>query len=155
MPRLILSIFILAISLMACSSHKEVQRTETRQSEVNVEESTIDRGCTVGIGSFLASSDITASDIVIEYPMQSDSADTRASPCRIKIGQLKNTKVKSAGIRVQSESSKEGNLLVNTHNTADIAQQEESSKETHNWRIFIIGFSLCALALAIPKMLKK
>ena len=68
---------------MACSSHKEVHRTETRQSEVNVEESTIDRGCTVGIGSFLASSDITASDIVIEYPMQSDSANTRASPCRI------------------------------------------------------------------------
>lgn len=155
MPRLILSIFILAISLMACSSHKEVQRTETRQSEVNVEESTIDRGSTVGIGSFLASSDITASDIVIEYPMQSDSANTRASPCRIKIGQLRNTKVKSAGIRVQSESSKEGNLLVNTHNTADIAQQEESSKETYNWQIFIIGFSLFALALAITKMLKK
>ena len=140
---------------MACSSHKEVQRTETRQSEVNVEESTIDRGSTVGIGSFLASSDITASDIVIEYHMQSDSANTRASPCRIKIGQLNNTKVKSAGIRVQSVSSKEGNLLVNTHNTADIAQQEESSKETPNWQIFIIGFSLCALALAITKMLKK
>ena len=136
---------------MACSSHKEVQRTETRQSEVNVEGSTIDRGCTVGIGSLLTSTDITASDIVIEYPMQSDSANTRASPYRIKIGQLRNTNVKSAGIRVQSESSKEGNLLVNTH----IAQQEESSKETPNWRIIIIGFSLCALALAITKMLKK
>lgn len=140
---------------MACSSHKEVQRTASRQSEVNVEESTIDRGSTVGIGSLLTSTDITANDIVIEYPMQSDSANIRASPCRIKIGQLRNTKVKSAGIRTKSESYKEGSLLVNTHNTADIAQQEESSKETPNWRIFIIGFSLCALALAITKMLKK
>lgn len=155
MPRLIVSILILAISLMACSSHKEVQRTASRQSEVNVEESTIDRGSTVGIGSLLTSTDITANDIVIEYPMQSDSANIRASPCRIKIGQLRNTKVKSAGIRTKSESYKEGSLLVNTHNTADIAQQEESSKETPNWRIFIIGFSLCALALAITKMLKK
>ena len=155
MPRIIAPIILLFLSLMACSSHKEVQRTETRQSEVNVEESTIDRGSTVGIGSFLTSSDITANDIVIEYPMQSDSANMRASPCRIKIGQLRNTKDKSAGIRIQSVSSKEGNLLVNTHNTADIAQQEESSKETHNWHIFIIGFSLCALALVITKMLKK
>ena len=155
MPRLIVSILILAISLMACSSHKEVQRTASRQSEVNVEESTIDRGSTVGIGSLLTSTDITANDIVIEYPMQSDSANIRASPCRIKIGQLRNTKVKSAGIRTKSESYKEGSLLVNTHNTADIAQQEESSKETPNWRIFIIGFTLCALALAITKMLKK
>lgn len=140
MPRLILSIFILAISLMACSSHNSMQRTESYESDIVTQRGTVERGYLVGVGSFLTNTHLTASDITIEFSPQLDSAQPRASPYKIKIGQLRGDKEETAGFQVQAGISKVDSVETTEHNSADIAQQQESTKETINWRTNILGF---------------
>ena len=140
MPRIIAPIILLFLSLMACSSHNSMQRTESYESDIVTQRGTVERGYLVGVGSFLTNTHLTASDITIEFSPQLDSAQPRASPYKIKIGQLRGDKEETAGFQVQAGISKADSVEITEHNSADIAQQQESTKEPINWRTNILGF---------------
>ena len=131
---------MLLFSLMACSSHNSAQSTESYESDVSTLRSTIERGYLVGVGSFMTNTNLTVSDITIDFSPQLDSTQARASPYKIKIGQLRKNTEETAELQVQAGSSKVDSVETHEHNSADIAQQQESTKEPINWRTNILGF---------------
>lgn len=131
---------MLLLSLMACSSHKSTQSTVSYDSDMSTQKSTVERGYLEGVGSFLTNTNLTISDITIDFSPQLDSTQARASPYKIKIGQLRKNVEGTAELQVQAGNSKVDSVETNEHNSADIAQQQESTKEPINWRTNILGF---------------
>lgn len=140
MSRLIALMVTLFLSLMACSSHKSTQSTVSYDSDMSTQKSTVERGYLAGVGSFLTNTHLIASDITIEFSPQIDSTQARASPYKIRIGQLRNDKEEAAELQVQAGISKVDSVETIEHESADIAQQQESTKEPINWRTNILGF---------------
>lgn len=131
---------MLLFSLMACSSHRSAQSTESYESDVSTLRNTMERGYLEGVGSFLTNTNLTVSDITIDFSPQLASTQARASPYKIKIGQLRKNTEETAELQVQAGSSKVDSVETTKHNSADIAQQQESTKEPINWRTNILGF---------------
>lgn len=134
---------------MACSSHKEVQRTESYESEASTQQSTVESGYLAGVETFLKNTELTASDITIDFSPRYDtvSARARASPCRVKIAQLRKTEETAAELQVQEEFSKVDSIKAHGHIAADIEQQQESTTEHIDWRTNILGFLFGILTL--------
>lgn len=127
---------------------------------MSTQKSTVERGYLAGVGSFLTNTHLIASDITIEFSPQIDSTQARASPYKIRIGQLRNDKEEAAELQVQAGISKVDSVETTEHNSADIAQQQESTKEPINWRTNILGFlfgilTYMAAGWALSKMSKK
>lgn len=159
MSRIIAPVILLFLSLMACSSHKTVQCTESYESDVSTQVSSAQRGYLEGVGSFLTNENITASDITIEFSPQLDSTQARASPYKIKVGQLRKIKEESAELHTQAGVSIVDSVETTERSSADIVQQQESTKETFDWRTKILGFlfgilTFIAAGWALSKMSK-
>ena len=157
MSRIIAPVILLFMSLMACSSHNSAQRAESYESDVSTQISSVERGYLAGVGSFFRNTNLTASDITIEFSPQIDTASARASPCKVKIGQLHKEIEGAAELQVQAGISKVDSVETTEHNSADIAQQQESTKEHINWRTNILGFlfgilTFMAAGWALSKM---